>query len=180
LFLTSVWHYSILDTGLAITPGALFGMLFGIPAGLTSERHAGAVAVVGAFVAAIGMVVLVASTGDHRDYLGGWLPGALIYSAGAVTAFTALVGAAVTSAPPAQFGLATGVNSAIRQIGGAVGVAFVIGIVGTPSAANALHRTHTAFEVAMIAMLLASAASLLTRVPQQSPVELSIAGVNEK
>lgn len=180
LFLTSVWHYSILDTGLAITPGALFGMVFGLPAGMLSERHAGAVAVVGAFVAAIGIAVLVASTGDHRDYLGGWLPGALIYSAGAVTAFTALVGAAVTSAPPDQFGLATGINSAIRQIGGAVGVAFVIGIVGTPGPGDALHRTHTAFTVAMVALLLASVASLLTRVPQQSPTELTLAAVSDK
>jgi EmrB/QacA subfamily drug resistance transporter len=162
LFLTQVWHYSILDTGLAVTPGALVGMLAGGPAGKLAESHGSrVVAVVGALTAAIGIGILVLSTGQDSNYLLGWLPGAIIYSVGAVTAFTALVGAAVTAAPPERFALASGFNAAVRQLGGALGVAAVVGLVADTSAGSILDRTHSAFAMAGIALLVASAVALL-------------------
>jgi len=166
LFLTLVWHYSVLKTGLALTPGALAGMLAGAPAGKIAERHGPrGVAIAGGAIAAAGLVMLIAMTGSVPHYVTGWLPGGIVYTAGAVIALTALIGAAVTSVAPERFALASGVNAAIRQVGGAIGVAAVIGLVGTPTASTVLGRTHAAFVVAAVAVGLAAVVVALLRMP---------------
>ena len=177
LFLTQVWHYSVIETGLALTPGALAGMLAGAPAGKLSEtRGPRVVAVAGSAIAAIGALMLILMTGPTPHYVSDWLPGAVVYTAGAVMAITALIGAAVTTVGPERFALASGVNAAIRQVGGAVGVAAVVGLVGAATAGTVLGRTHSAFVVAAVSMLAAAlVATMLGRsaagtAPAGSPV----------
>jgi EmrB/QacA subfamily drug resistance transporter len=164
LFLTLVWHYSVLKTGLALTPGAVAGMLVGAVAGRLADRHGPRPpAIAGGVIAAAGLLLLIGRTGSQPHYVRDWLPGALLYTGGAVALLTALVGAAVATAGAQRFAQASGLNAAVRQIGGAVGVAIVVGLVGTADAERLLGRAHSAFAVAAASAALAGVAAALLR-----------------
>ena len=159
LFLTGVWHYSVLQTGLTFLPTGIFGALFGAPAGRLSERYGPRpVACLGGVIAAAGLFAIAVSVGPHPDYLGEWFAGSMVYSAGVVIGLTGLIGAAVTSVDPEEYALASGINSASRQIGGAIGVALIAAIdVG---AAHIFDNTHTAFVIGSCALLGSAIVSL--------------------
>ena len=140
LFLTGVWRYSILEAGLALTPGPLTAMAVAVPASRLVERvgHR-AVIVPGALLWGAGMAYFATTLGVRPDFLGNWLPGMLILGAGAGLSFPTLSGAAVGSVPGPRFAVATALNSVSRQVGAALGVAILVAIIGTPSARDALH-----------------------------------------
>jgi EmrB/QacA subfamily drug resistance transporter len=167
LYLTTIWKWSILDTGLAFIPGALIGAVVGAPAGRLAERYGPRwVSVVGSFVAGSGLLLVALMTGGSSHYVTEWLPGQLIYSAGSVVALTGLVGAALTSAPPTAFALASGINAAFRQVGGAIGVAVVLAITSVATASTAVDRGHTAFVVAAASLFVGGLVALLMTAPR--------------
>lgn len=139
LFLTSVWRYSILQAGLAMTPGPFIAVAVARPASLAVERFGyRAVLVPGALIWAAGMAYFVSVLGLPPNFLGQWLPGIAILGVGAGMTFPTLSGAAVGSVPGTRFAIATSLNSVGRQIGAALGVAILIAIIGNPSPLNAL------------------------------------------
>jgi EmrB/QacA subfamily drug resistance transporter len=140
LFLTSVWRYSILTAGLALTPGPFTAMAVAGPASRLVERVGHRVVVVpGALIWAGGMAYFITVLGVKSDFLGGWLPGMLILGVGAGLTFPTLSGAAVGSVPGPRFAVATSLNSVSRQLGAALGVAVLIAIIGAPTPLQALH-----------------------------------------
>ena len=167
LFLTTVWRYSILTTGLALTPGPFTAMAVAGPASRLVERvgHR-AVLIPGALVWAGGMAWFVTQLTVAPDFLGGWLPGMLILGTGAGLTFPTLSGAAVGSMPGPRFAIATSLNSVARQIGAALGVAILIAIIGTPAPAEALHAFQHGWTFAgacFVAGALACCALMLPR-----------------
>jgi NTE family protein len=140
LFLTSVWHYSILTAGLALTPGPFTAMAVAVPASrLVARVGHRAVVVPGALTWAAGMAYFASQLGVKPDFLGEWLPGMLILGVGAGLTFPTLSGAAVGSVPGPRFAVASSLNSVSRQLGAALGVAMLIAILGTPTPRQALH-----------------------------------------
>jgi EmrB/QacA subfamily drug resistance transporter len=161
LFMTDVWHYSLLTTGLTFIPGALIGAAVGGPAGEYAEKHGPrGVAIIGALASTSGLALVIASTGHRPAFFAEVLPGSAIYSAGASAAFAALLGAAWTSAPSSQYEQASGINLALRQVGGALGVAAVGAIVADASG-SMLMRTHLMFTVGAGAALTTAVVALL-------------------
>lgn len=153
LFLSNVWGYSTLETGLAFIPGALFSAAFGGPAGKLAERIGPRpVAASGAIIAAAGLLLVAVSTGPDPHFLRDWLPGAMIYSAGIVIALTGMVGAAVTGVPGHEFAMASGLNAALRQIGGAIGVAVMLAVTADATALTLNDLAHDGFYIAVAAM----------------------------
>jgi EmrB/QacA subfamily drug resistance transporter len=140
LFLTGVWRYSILQAGLALTPGPFVAMAVAGPASRAVGRlgHR-AVVVPGALVWAGGMAYFATQLGVAPDFLGEWLAGMVILGIGAGLTFPTLSGAAVGSVPGPRFAVATSLNSVARQVGAALGVAILIAIIGTPTPLQALH-----------------------------------------
>ncbi len=140
LFLTSVWRYSVLTAGLALTPGPFTAMAVAGPASRLVERVGHRVVVVpGALIWAAGVAYFATTLGVTPDFLGGWLPGMLILGVGAGLTFPTLSGAAVGSVPGPRFAVASSLNSVARQLGAALGVAILIAIIGTPTPLQALH-----------------------------------------
>src|ERR1700722_12538883 len=79
LFLTSVWGYSILKAGLAVTPGPLVVAVVSGPAGKMAGRFGfRRVLLTGFVVFAAGLVWYAVTVGLHPDYVGVWLPGTLV------------------------------------------------------------------------------------------------------
>ena len=133
LFLTDVWHYSVLRAGLAITPAALIvAVVAGPSSRLVSRFGQRAVAVTGTLIWAGAAVWLATEAGLRPDYLGQWLPGLVLAGIGGGLAFPTLSSAAITSAAGQDFGTSTAVNSVARQLGAALGVAIAIAALGTP------------------------------------------------
>ena len=134
LFLTVVWNYSVLEAGLALTPGPFIAAAVAGPTShLVMRIGARPVLVVGGLLWGAAVFWFVARVGVTPDFMGEWLPGILLLGLGAGTLLPNLTAAAVASAPGAGYATATGLNSVARQIGAALGVALVVAILGTPS-----------------------------------------------
>ncbi|HEY7628771.1 MAG TPA: DHA2 family efflux MFS transporter permease subunit [Ilumatobacteraceae bacterium] len=144
LFLTGVWHYSIMRAGLAVTPGPLVVAIVAGPAGKLAARIGfRPVLAVGAACFASGLGWFVAEVGATPEYVAHWLPGTLIVGLGIGLTFPVLSAAAVSSLPAHRYAVGSAVNQTARQIGGAIGIAVLVMLLGTPNgAADAVERFH--------------------------------------
>jgi EmrB/QacA subfamily drug resistance transporter len=161
LFLTSVWHYSTLEAGLAITPGPLVVAALSGPSGRLAARVGyGPVLMAGGVTFAAGLLFYAAFVGVHAHFLTHWLPGGLLVGVGVALSFPVLSAAAVAGLPQERFGVGGAVNQTARQIGAVLGVAILIAIIGTPaSLTDALSRFRVAWLVGTLAVLGSAAIS---------------------
>src|SRR3954452_1967001 len=75
LFLTGVWHYSILQAGFAVTPGPLMAATGSAVGGRMADRFGQrVVAAPGGLLFALGCLFLLTQTGTTPEYLTGYLP----------------------------------------------------------------------------------------------------------
>jgi NTE family protein len=162
LFLTSVWRYSVLQAGLALTIGPAVAVAVAGPTSRLAQRLGPRpVLVVGGLVWGGAVVWFVERVGVTPDFVGQWLPGMILLGIGAGTLFPNLSGTAVASAPGGSFATATGMNSVARQIGAALGVAVVVAIIGTPTPATAYAVFHDAWTFGAICLFVAGLGCLL-------------------
>jgi NTE family protein len=162
LFLTGVWHYSVLDAGLAITPGPFVAAAVAGPSSRMAERYGHRVVLsTGGLVWGAAVLWLTARVGPTPAFVSEWLPATVLLGLGAGITLPNLSGAAVASAPGESFATATGLNSVARQVGAALGVAIVVAIIGTPSPAQAPAAFDNAWYFAAACLLAAGAGSLL-------------------
>jgi EmrB/QacA subfamily drug resistance transporter len=159
LFLTGVWHYSILDAGLAVTPGPLVVAVVSGPAGKIASKHGfRPVLLVGFATFALGVLWYVWRVRLAPHYLTLWLPGTLIVGLGIGLTFPVLSAAAVSSLERERFAVGSAVNQTARQIGGALGVALLVVLLGTPSNENAALANFHHLWLFIAAMALAAGA----------------------
>jgi len=126
------------------------------------------VIVPGTIVFAAGALVL-RSAGAEPDYVGLWLPGAILTGIGIGLAFPTLGSAAVRDVADDTFATASAVNAAFRQVGAVLGTAILIAIVGEPAnLAAALDVSDSAYLFAVIASLVSGAAALGLRRSEQT------------
>ena len=138
LFLTSVWGYSVLDAGLALSAGPFVAAAVARPASRLAARLGyRPVLVAGGLVWAAGLAYMETRIGVRPEFVAQWLPGMLVLGVGAGLTFPILSGAAVASAPGERFATATSLSSVSRQLGAVLGVALLIAVVGTPQPAEA-------------------------------------------
>ncbi len=167
LFLTTVWGYSTLAAGLAITPGPLLVAVLSRPSGRLAARVGyGPVLVAGGLTFAAGLLFYVQVVGLEAHYVTHWLPGALLVGLGVALSFPVLSAAAVAGLPQERFGMGGAVNQTARQIGAVLGVAVLIAIVGPPASLDeALSRFHRAWAFGAVAVLASAAVSAFHRRP---------------
>jgi EmrB/QacA subfamily drug resistance transporter len=131
LFLTSIWHYSVLSAGAAMTPGPLITAIFAQPGGRLADRYGAApVAAAGAVVYALGCAWYALRAGNSPHYISQWLPGAGLTGIGIALAFPSLTSSAVITLPAARYATGSAVNASARQLGGVLGVAIAVSIIG--------------------------------------------------
>ena len=156
LFLTGVWRYSILETGLAVSPGALASAVAALLVGRRATARVQRLAVSGgALLLAVTSVWMYASLGDEPRFLTLWLPSSLLGGAAIGASFTALFALAVSSVAPERFAAATGMNMTARQLGGAFGVAALAAVLG----GGALPDTQRVLDVYLFCAFAAAAAA---------------------
>lgn len=164
LFLTSVWGYTVLNAGLATLPGPALSTVVSGPAGRLADRFGHrAVIVPGTLFFAAGVLVL-RSAGAEPDYLGLWLPGAMLTGIGIGLAFPTLGSAAVRDVAADRFATASAVNAAFRQVGAVLGTAILVAIVGDPVGLSAALRvSDDAYLFAVFASLASGVVALALR-----------------
>lgn len=166
-FMQGVWGYSVLEAGLTFAPGAAVAALVSGVAGKMAERYGSwTISAPGCVIAGLGLLLLATSTDQSRAFVSQWLPGQLIYSVGVGLALTGLVGAALTSVSEDQFATASGINAALRQVGGALGVAIAIATVTTIFGADLLAQCQDALVISAGAMFVAAVLALGLRIGQ--------------
>jgi EmrB/QacA subfamily drug resistance transporter len=181
LFLTGVWHYSILRAGLAVTPGPLVVAAASGPAGRVASRVGfRRVLLVGIALFTGGLCWYATRVGLRPEYLATWLPATLITGLGIGLTFPVLSAAAVSSLHHERFAVGSAVNQTARQVGGAFGVALLVVILGSPhsAAASLDHFRHLWWYAAAMAALSGSACCLLRPRGAVAPVQLHL-GVDE-
>jgi EmrB/QacA subfamily drug resistance transporter len=157
LFLTGVWHYSILRAGFALTPGPLMAALSAPIGGRLADRYGQrVVAVPGGIAFALGTTLFALRTGTQPDYLGDYLLPNLLTGIGVGLSFAGFGSAAVAELPRNRYATGGAINNCVRQIGAVLGISTLIVVLGTPTSA-ALHDFHTAWTL----MALAGAAAAL-------------------
>ena len=124
LWLTSVWGYSEIRAGLAMSPGALTAAVTSMVIGKRPSPRGPRTAVfTGAVLMAMTGVWMASELGPEPAFLTLWLGGGLVSGIGIGAAMTGLATAAALTAPPEKFATATGLNMTARQVGGALGIA---------------------------------------------------------
>jgi EmrB/QacA subfamily drug resistance transporter len=157
LFTQQVLGYSPLRTGVIYLPLAL--TLFGsVRAGAFLMRRTDAriVRFGGMGVAAAGLAWL-SRTGPGSGYVTGLLLPCIVTYGGLGLAITPLTAAAVARVQPGDAGLASGLYSALRQVGGATGLA----VLGTVAWGTVAGRTTSAALAAGIDRGFAAAACII-------------------
>jgi EmrB/QacA subfamily drug resistance transporter len=143
LFLTEVWHYSILRAGMAISIGPLIvavtAPFFGRLAGRVGQR---ALVVPGGLVWASGGVLLLSRATTESSYLGVYLPALVLTALGVSLVLPQLSSAAVQGLPADRFGSGSAVNQAVRNLGATLGVALVVAFTADVTPATALASFH--------------------------------------
>jgi EmrB/QacA subfamily drug resistance transporter len=130
LYLISVWGYSPLEAGLAFIPAALVAAVTAAVAGRVAERSGYRLLIApGALIYAAGYLWFHEQVGLQADFLGDWLPGALLSGVGAGLVLPQLGAASIAAARGTKYAVAGALSTTARQLGGALGIALVIVII---------------------------------------------------
>ena len=151
-YMTGVWHYSLTQAGLAVTPGPLLV----IPTAIVTGRWAARIGhrpflVGGSLVYAASGLWLLLVPGGEPDYLRHWLPGLLLSGVGVGLVLPSLSAAAVHRLPQEHYAVGSAVNQATRQIGAVLGVALTVLMLGGETLSHAdfipLYGSHVALAL---------------------------------
>jgi EmrB/QacA subfamily drug resistance transporter len=165
LFLTSVWGYAIVTAGLAMSPSPLItAATAGLASRLATRYGHRAVVVPGAILYAAGNAWYALMIPAQPDYVTHFLPATVLTGVGIACAFPMLTSAAVQSSGAASMGAACGANATARQLGGVLGIAVLVALVGTPGNLDALGSFHAGW--AFIASCAAASAVVALWLPR--------------
>jgi EmrB/QacA subfamily drug resistance transporter len=161
LFLTEVWDYSILRAGFGFFPGPLLAAVSAGVSGRIGGRFGSArVGAPGGILFALGSLWFLTQLGDQPDYVGEYLPGAVLGGIGVGLMLPALTALAVSTLPPQRLATGIGVQTTFRQIGVALGLAAFVAIVGSGALA-----VKSDFDGPWVFMAITSTAASATLLP---------------
>lgn len=151
-FMLGVWHYTLPQAGLAVTPGPLLVMPTAIVTGrLASRLGHRRFLVGGSLLYALSSLWFFLVPGNEPNYLQHWLPGLMMSGIAVGLVLPSLSAAAVSRLPMAHYAVGSAVNQATRQIGSVLGVALTVALLGHAtlqrSDFNAMYLLHGALAL---------------------------------
>jgi len=125
-FLQQVWGYSVIGSGLAMTPGPLLAAAWAAPAGRLAQRHGHErVIVPGIALFTTGIVLLLAFADAEPAYWTLYFPAMVLTGTGVGLTISTVGSASNAYLPPDRFAMGSAFNATCRQVGAALGVASV-------------------------------------------------------
>ncbi len=139
LWLTYVWGYSVLRAGLALVPAALIAAVVAAVLGPIAAKHGYRLFIIpGAMIWAGSYVWYATQVGTTPQFLTQWLPGQVLSGIGVGMTLPLLGSATLAAVPGGRYATASAVSSATRQLGGVLGIAVLVVIIGTPAPATSV------------------------------------------
>jgi MFS family permease len=173
LFLQDSWHWSALQTGLAIAPGPCLVSVFAVVGQRMSRRlPVGVIAGLGLLLIALGPVLMLATVGTAPNYAGDILPGWLLVGVGSGLALPTVIASATVELPRHQTATGSAVVNMSRQIGTVLGTSILVVLVGTATGASA-HNAFVHLWWFCAAVGLAGAVTALGISPRRRPTPIS-------
>ncbi|CAL9469762.1 MFS transporter [Streptomyces sp. Tu 3180] len=174
-YMQGVLGYSPTEAGLRMLPWTGMPMLVAPVAGILSDRVGGRpVVAAGLFLQALGLahLAVVATAGASYAVQ---LPGLVVSGVGMALFFAPASNLVMSSVRPKEQGVASGANNALREVGGALGVAVMASIFsaqgGYESARSFVDGMRPALITGSAAVALAGVAALL--IPARRPARPS-------
>jgi EmrB/QacA subfamily drug resistance transporter len=162
LFLVSIWEYTPLEAGLAMTPGAVVAAAVALRAGpVVARRGPAAVIGAGALVLAVPGLLGTLALPEQPSFLTFWLPVGVLIGMGMGAITTGISTAAALSVSPERFAAAVGLNQTARLLGGALGVAALAALLD--GAAGIEPYTHVYLFCTLATFAVAGAAAWLSK-----------------
>ena len=151
-YMMNVWHFSLPQAGLAVTPGPLLVMPTAIVTGRLATRLGHRRFLVGgSLLYACSSLWFLLVPGTEPHYLSHWLPGLMMSGIAVGLVLPSLSAAAVSRLPVAHYAVGSAVNQATRQIGSVLGVALTVALLGHAALQradfNALYLLHGALAL---------------------------------
>jgi len=183
LFLTQVWGWSVLQAGLALTPGPVMATLMSPVGGRLSDRFGPrVVALPGGLLFTAGCVGLLATADSRVDYVAHFLPWAVLTGTGVGLSFAAWGAASVADLPAARYATGSALLTCSRQIGAVLGVALLVAVLGRTDAPSSVAGFRDAWAldavVALVAAVGAVALGAARRGPAARPVVVAPDGAS--
>ncbi len=151
-YMMNIWHYSLPQAGLAVTPGPLLVMPTAIVTGRFASRLGHRRFLVGgSLLYAFSSLWFLLVPGNEPHYVLHWLPGLMMSGIAVGLVLPSLSAAAVSRLPVAHYAVGSAVNQATRQIGSVLGVALTVALLGHAtlqrSDFNSLYLLHIALAL---------------------------------
>jgi EmrB/QacA subfamily drug resistance transporter len=173
LFLTEVWHYSVLKAGFAVTPGPLTAALSAAFAGRLADRYGQrVVAVPGPLLFAAGCLLFATGLGNDPNYLADYLPATILTGLGVGASFAGFSSAAVAELAPSRFATGSAIASCFRQIGAVLGISVLIAVLGSSSVPDVDTFTNAYLLMAAASIAAGVTGLALGRVRARVPEEV--------
>jgi EmrB/QacA subfamily drug resistance transporter len=161
LWLTYVWDYSILLAGSALVPGALVAAVVAAVLGPHAARLGyRPLVVLGSLVWALSYLWYATQVGVTPAFLTEWLPGQLLSGIGVGVTLPLLASAGLAAVPGGRYATASAFVSSARQVGGVLGIAVLVLIIGTPTASNVVTNLRHGWWLSVWCFLGCAALSL--------------------
>lgn len=130
LMLQTWWDLSIIETGLALTPGPLVATVISPFVGRYADDlgHRWFLAG-GSALCAVGYVMYIFLIGPEPDVLTDFIPANLLIGVGVGMSIASWFSAAVSDLPPGKFGIANATLRTVQQVFYAMGISVVIALL---------------------------------------------------
>ncbi|MEG3631739.1 MFS transporter [Streptomyces poriticola] len=177
-YMQGVLGYSPTEAGLRMLPWTGMPMLIAPVAGILSDRIGGRpVVATGLFLQAAGLGYLASVVTADASY-GSQLPGLIISGIGMALFFAPASALVMSSVIPREQGIASGANNALREVGGALGIAVMASIFaaqgGYESGQAFVDGLRPAVAVGAAMVALAGIAALLIPASARGPQRLGV------
>jgi EmrB/QacA subfamily drug resistance transporter len=161
LFLTTVWRYSVLGAGLALTPAPIMAALAAPAAGRLADRFGQrAVAIPGSLLFGAGPLLLAATTTGVARYWTAFLPWALLAGCGIGLTLPAFSSAAVAELPRPRFATGIAISACFRQLGAVIGIAGLVALLNAARPGHVVDAFHADWGFIGAAGLLSAVAAV--------------------
>jgi len=171
LWLQGHWHYSVIRTGLASTPGPVMFAAGSAAAEnlITRTRlRAGRIALVGCLMAVAGTIMLARLVPGEPDFVGAFLPSWVVIGFGFGLAIPSAISQATVGLPPEDAATGSAIVTMATQLGSVVGISALVAMLGQASGGASATVFQHAWYVAAGALVVAALTALgldLVRTP---------------
>lgn len=161
LFLTGVWHESVLSAGLWLAPGPAAAALASVPAGRLGARFGQApIAAIGSLIFAAANLVFILRATPTPEPLTVLSPSWIVGGIGVGMVLPTIAATVAASVPQARFATGIAVMTTARQIGAVIGVALLVAVLGTPDPADPMPAFRDSWWL-IVGLMVGSAISAL-------------------